>query len=213
MKIDLWFDFVCPFCYMADKQFKETLNRFDSLKDLEINYRGFELDTRKHRDKGGDTVANFAKKYDMPLSKAKHIMEKTARKVESIGLTYHYEHIIQANTFDAHRLNFYAKEFNKDKEMTERIMKAHFADGFDICDQTVLADLAHEVGLNKQDVLKMLNSDKYESQIANDRKEAQELKVDVVPTLIFNGQEQHRISGVLSLEDYTEFLNKIKKLA
>jgi len=211
MKVDLWFDFVCPFCYMGDKQFKEVLNRFESLKDLEINYRSFELDIRKHRDKGGDTVTNFAKQYDMPLAKAKHIMEKTKTKVESTGLTYEYQDIIQANTFDAHRLAFYAKEFNKDKKMTERIMKAHFADGLDICDQTVLADLASEVGLDKESVIKMLNSDQYEAQIANDRKEAKELKVDVVPTLIFNGKEQHRIAGVLSTEDYTEFLNKIKK--
>lgn len=208
MKIDLWFDFVCPFCYMGDKQFKEALSRFESLKDLEINYRSFQLDTRKPLDKSGDTVENFAKKYNMPLSKAKHIMGKTEKKVESVGLSYNYKDIIPANTFDAHRLNFYAKEFDKDKEMAERIMKAHFADGLDICNPAVLANLATEVGLDKDEVIKMLNSDKYASQIANDRKEAKELKVDVVPTLIFNGKVQHRISGILSLKDYTEFLNK-----
>ena len=209
MKVDIWLDFVCPFCYMGDKQFKEALEQFAPLKDIEINYRSFELDPRKHRDKTASTVETFAKKYNMPLEKAKHIMEKTAKKVESIGLRYDYEKAIQANTFDAHRLNYYAKRYDKDGDMTARIMKAHFADGLDIGDRAVLADLASEVGLSREEVTLLLNSDQYSPQIAQDRERAIALNVDVVPTLIFNDHE--RIAGVLSLEDYIDALNKMNK--
>ena len=207
MKVDIWLDFVCPFCYMGDKQFKEALQQFDSLQDIEINYCSFELDQKKERDKASNAVENFAREYNMPLEKAQHIMGKTAKKVESAGLEYHYKNTIPANTFDAHRLNYYAKEYGKDRDLTARIMRAHFAEGLDIGHREVLADLASEVGLNRKEVIQVLNSDQYSSQISHDRERAIALNIDLVPTLIFNNNE--RISGVLTLEDYTDILKKI----
>lgn len=208
MKVDIWLDFVCPFCYMGDKQFKEALNQFESLKDIEINYRSFELDPSKNRDKTISAVEDLANKYQMPIEKAKHIMEKTVKRVQDAGLAYRYKEMVPANTFDAHRLTYYAKESGKDQAVVEKILKAHFVYGLDIGDQGVLANLASEAGLNKEETIAMLNSHKYASNLAHDEKVARELKVDVVPTLIFHNGE--RIAGVLSPEDYVEALKKVK---
>lgn len=206
MKVDIWLDFVCPFCYMGDKQFKEALNQFESLKGIEINYRSFELDPSKDRDKTIGAVEGFAKKYQMPIGKAEHIMGKTAKKVEGAGLAYRYKEMVPANTFDAHRLTYYAKESGKDQAVVEKILKAHFVYALDIADKEVLASLASEAGLNKEEATAVLNSDKYASNLAHDKKAARELGVDVVPTLIFDNGE--RIAGVLSPEDYAEALKK-----
>ncbi len=207
IKIDIWSDFVCPFCYIGRKKFEEALKEFDLWDKVEMNYRSLELDPTKERDKNTDSVQQFADNYAMPLSKAQHIMEKTQETVEKEGLVYNYKDAVSANTYNAHRLNYYAKAFGKSEEITKRIMHAHFVEGLDIGNVEILMILGQEIGLDRKGVLGMLSSDQYSKQIKDDRKIAQELKIDVVPTYIVN--DEHRISGVLSSEDYRELLEKV----
>lgn len=215
IQIDIWSDFVCPFCYIGRKRFEEALIQL-SLCEIELssvcskverNYKSYELDTTKERKIIGDVVEQFAAKYSMPLGKAERVMEKTAEKVEAAGLVYNYKNTISANTFNAHRLNYYAKEFSKDEQMTARLSEAHFVDGLDINDIDVLSTLGEEVGLNKSKIVEMLNSHRYYDELENDKKMAIELNIDIVPTYIIN--KKHRISGVLSSEDYLEILKKV----
>lgn len=207
IKIDIWSDFVCPFCYIGRKKLEEALKEFDLWGKVEMNYKSLELDASKDRDKTTDAVQQFADKYEMPLSKAQHIMKKTQAIVEKEGLVYNYKDTVSASTYNAHRLNYYAKEFGKSEEITKRIMHANFVEGLDIGNIEILAILGEEIGLDRKEVLGMLSSDKYSQQIKDDRKMAEELKIDVVPTYIINGE--HRISGVLETEDYRELLKKV----
>lgn len=206
IKVDIWSDFVCPFCYIGRKKFEEALKEVDLWNKIEMNYRSLELDPTKDRDKEADPVQKFADNYEMPLGKAQRILEKTQARVEGEGLVYDYSKTIDANTFNAHRLNYYAKEFGKSEEMTRKILSAHFAENLDIGDLEVLSSIGEEIGLNKEKIMEMFNSDQYYLEIEKDRKMAKKLNVDLVPTYIIN--DKHRISGILSSEDYLELLKK-----
>ncbi|HHX59834.1 MAG TPA: DsbA family oxidoreductase [Epulopiscium sp.] len=209
IKVDIWSDFVCPFCYIGRKKFEEALKETDLWGKVEMNYRSLELDPTKERNKEADPVQQFADKYEMPLGKAQRIMEKTQAKVEAEGLSYNYNKTVAANTFNAHRLNYYAKEFGKSEEVTTKILNGHFAKSLDIGDLEVLSKIGEDVGLNKDEIMKMFHSNQYYLEIENDRKMAEKLNVDLVPTYIIN--DKHRISGILSSEDYLELLKKVKE--
>ena len=205
IKIDIWSDFVCPFCYMGRKKLEEALKALDLWGKVEMTYRSLELD--KSLDRDTNTVRQLAKNYHMPIDKAELVMEKTQAEVEQAGLVYHYKKAISANTFNAHRLNYYAQSLGKGEEMTKAIMQAHFAQGQDISDLRVLANLGEKLGLDPKEIRSMFSSDRYKQEIEADRKMAGQLKIDVVPTYIIN--DYHRISGALSAEDYRQWLKKV----
>lgn len=207
MKVDIWSDFVCPFCYIGRKMFEDALREYNLWGKVELNYKSYELDTKKDRDKGADPVRLFAEQYHMPLAKAQRILEKTQARVEKVGLDYNYTKTIPANTFNAHRLNYYAKEFNKQEESNKRIMHAYFAEGLDIGDINILSHLGKDIGLNKEDIMDMFNSNKYYAEMEDDKKLGKELQVDIVPTYIVNSA--YRMSGILSYEDYLEMVQKM----
>lgn len=207
IKIDIWSDFVCPFCYIGRKKLEEALKELGLWNKVEINYKSLELNTTRERDVNTNPVQEFANNYAMSLSKAQHILKKTQGKVEKEGLVYNYKDTVSASTYNAHRLNHYAKEFGKSEDLTKRIMHAHFVESLNIGDIEVLSALGEEVGLDKNEITRMLNSDKYSKEIADERIVAEALKIDIVPTYIIN--DKHRISGILSSEDYRNFLNNI----
>ncbi|NMA83740.1 MAG: DsbA family oxidoreductase [Epulopiscium sp.] len=208
MKIDIWSDFVCPFCYIGKKVFETAVKKFDYANSIKINYKSFQLDSRSKRDRGFDVVQDLADNYKIGREQAQKMIEQAVTLAEAVGLVYDYKNMIPANTFDAHRLNYYAKEVQKDKEITERLLHAHFAEGLDIDDHSVLSQIAKEAGLDKEKTLLMLQSDQYSAEVEKDQKTAQELKIEVVPTYIFN--DKYRISGAQSLDDFLNMLNKAK---
>lgn len=208
MKIDIWSDFVCPYCYVGMKKFEELLNEFYPANELEINYRSFQLEPFM-KTSTRDVVGVLANNYMISRKKAEEMIEQAVDFANSEGLVYNYKNMISANTLNAHRLIYYAKEFNKDKSMSDRLFKAHFVDGYDINEPDTLGNLGKEIGLDKDNILAMLSSDKYLEEVHNDKQDAIKLKIEVVPTFIFN--EKTRISGVLSIENFTKALEDAKE--
>lgn len=200
MKIDIWSDFACPYCFAGLKKFQSVLNELDNLNDIEVNYRSIQLHPNLKHGDYFDIIHLLADSYEVSKEKALRMMEHSITFVHDEGLSYNYEKMIPANTLDAHRLTNYAKQFNKDTLLSNRIFKAHFEEGFDIGNRETLCNLAEEVGLNKENVLTMLNSDIYHDEIKKDEAEAIKLNIEVVPTLIIN--DEIRIAGVLSLDDF-----------
>ncbi len=114
--------------------------------------------------------------------------------------------MIQTNTMKAHRLAIYAKEFSLMGEMNERLLKAHFVDGINIGDIEALGNLAQEVGLNKEDTINMLNSDKFIDEVEKDRYEAQQLEINSVPFFVIDSEY-----GVQGAQPPQAFLDVFQK--
>jgi len=154
MKVEIWSDFVCPFCYIGKRRFEEALSSLPFRDDVEVVYRSFELDPRMEKGVAHNVMEALAKKYGMSVEQARQSNASLAAQAEQVGLTYNYEQWKFTNTFDAHRLAHFAGAHGKANEMTERLMYAYFTEAKHLGEPETLADLAAEIGLDREAALR-----------------------------------------------------------
>lgn len=206
MKIDIWSDIACPFCYIGKRNLETALKEWDSKDEIEINYHSYQLDPNAKRDGKESSAEELARKYGASLEQAQQMIDRVVSMAKDVGLDYNYDDIINTNTLDAHRLSHYAKKFNKDKEIVEELFKAHFIEGLDIGDIEVLANLGHRVGLDGEAVKVTLNSDEYYSEVDSDKYMAAQYEISSVPFFIFN--DKYAVPGAQPPEAFIETMNK-----
>lgn len=206
MRIDIWSDYACPFCYIGKRKLEKALEEFKGKEDIEVVWRSFQLDPNAKDSTDIDMVSGLAKKYNMSIEKAQEMIDQMNNMAKEVGLNYNFKDMIETNTMKAHRLATYAKEFDLMGEMNERLLKAHFIDGINIGDIEVLGNLAEEVGLNKEDVINMLNSDKFIKEVEMDRYEAQQLEINSVPFFVFDNK--YGVQGAQPTEAFIDVLKK-----
>lgn len=210
MKIEIWSDFVCPFCYIGKRRLESALNQFEYKDEIELVFRSFELDPNAKKKYDENIHEIIAKKYGISVEQAKASNNQLVEQAKELGLNYNFDDLILTNTFDAHRLSHYAKTEGKMKELSERVLKAYFVDSLNISDHKVLATLAGEVGLDGDKALKVLESDKYEAEVRKDEENGSKFEISGVPYFIFNSK--HAVSGAQSTELFLEVLEKVKKV-
>lgn len=206
MKIEIWSDFACPFCYIVKRRFEQAVEQFSHKDELEVVYRSFELDPNSPRDIGHSVHDMLSQKYGMSVEQAKTMNANVVAQAESVGLTYHMDTIVLTNTFDAHRLAHFADTRGKMHEMTERLLKAYFTDSLHLGDHAVLASLAEEVGLDKAEAERILAGDTYASEVRADEQEGAELGITGVPFFVID--RKYGISGAQPLEVFVQALEK-----
>ncbi|HZJ98596.1 MAG TPA: DsbA family oxidoreductase [Tissierellaceae bacterium] len=188
MKIDIWLDIACPFCYIGKRNLEAALKEFDSKDEVEIVYHSFQLDPYAKKEGRRDSVEDLANKYGRSLEQAQQMIDRVVSMAKDVGLYYNYDQVINTNTMDAHRLIHFAKKFNKDKEIVEELFKAHFIEGLNIGDIDELANIGVRQGLISEDIKKALNSDEYISQVETDMYLAKQYEIGSVPFFIFNNK-------------------------
>ncbi|UFJ39594.1 DsbA family oxidoreductase [Brevibacillus humidisoli] len=206
MRVEIWSDFVCPFCYIGKRRFEAALEQFAHKQDVDVIYRSFELDPEAKRDANQNAHEMLAAKYGISLEQAKAMNDQMTVQARDVGLTYHFDTTIATNTFDAHRLSHFAARHGKMLNMTERLLKAYFTESKHIGDHQTLADLAAEVGLDANEAAKMLASDEYRQEVQRDEQEAVQLGIRGVPFFVIN--RKYAISGAQPSEVFLEALQK-----
>ncbi|PSL35179.1 DSBA-like thioredoxin domain-containing protein [Planomicrobium soli] len=149
----------------------------------------------------------LAKKYGMSIEQAKANTENMVRMANELGLDYQMDTLILTNTFDAHRLTLFAKAQGLMKEMTERILLAYFTESKHIGDHAVLAELAGEVGLDKEAVSKMLASDEMADEVRADERTAAQYGVTGVPYYLIN--KKYALTGAQPTELFVQALEQV----
>lgn len=206
LKVEIWSDFVCPFCYLGKRRFEEALNKFPHKENVEVIYKSFELNPNAKRDHNPNTIDMLVAKYGMTREQAKENTRQISLQAKEVGLDYRLEEAIQTNTFDAHRLAHYAVAKGKLEEMTERLLKAHFTEVKHLGKHEVLIELAAEVGLDREEVKRMLASDDYGDSVRRDQQEAAALQVRGVPFFVIN--RKYAVSGAQPAELFLQALQK-----
>jgi predicted DsbA family dithiol-disulfide isomerase len=206
MKIEIWSDVMCPFCYIGKRRFEAALQQFPNKDDIEVVYRSFELDPNAKRDVNQDVHDMLASKYGMSREEAKAKNDEVTGQAKELGLTYNFDNMIVTNTFDSHRLMHFAASYGKMQEMTERLFKAYFTDSKHIGDHETLAALAAEVGLDKDEAAKMLAGDEYTKEVRDDEHEGGQLGIRGVPFFVIN--RKYAISGAQPVEVFLDALQK-----
>ncbi|WP_411551747.1 DsbA family oxidoreductase [Paenibacillus lautus] len=206
MKVEIWSDFMCPFCYIGKRRFESALEQFPHKDQVEVVYRSFELDPNASYKPGVSMDELLAAKYGMSVEQAKAANANVTQQAASVGLTYHMDRVIPANSFDAHRLVHFAAQHGKMKDMTERLFRAYFTDAENLEDKNLLADLAAEVGLEQEQAMAVLESDAFQSEVRADEAAATNLGIRGVPFFVLGGK--YAVSGAQPLEVFTDALDK-----
>lgn len=209
MKVAIWSDFVCPFCYIGKRRFEAALQQFAHKQDVKIEYKSYELDPSAQRNPDKNLHELLANKYGMSVEKAKAMNEDIGRQAAEAGLAYHFDKMQYTNTFDAHRVAKYAQTFGKGNEVTERLLKAYFTDSKHIGDHDTLVTLAEEAGLDGEKEAALLPENDYASQVRADERLARQIGVQGVPFFVFN--EKYAVSGAQSVEVFMNVLEKVSQ--
>ena len=206
MRIDVWSDIVCPWCYIGKRRFERALDAFPDRAAVVIVHRSFQLDpvsppgeVRNHRD-------NLMAKYGMTESQAdaaQITMEKTAADE---GLEFHLVGGVTGNTFDAHRVLQLARERGIQEEVIERLFRAHFTEQRSIFDHRSLTTLAVEAGVDADEVSRVLHSDAYASEVRADNQQARACGATGVPFFVID--DRHGVSGAQPSEVFAAALSR-----
>lgn len=204
MKIDIWYDYSCPFCYIAKRNFEAALEQFAYKDIVEIQLHSYEM-MPGYRPVHGTPIYQFAsERSGMSLSQTKQAYAGVADRAEKAGITYDFDKIILANTFDAHRLTHYANTQGRALQLAERIFQAYFTDGLDINDHSTLVVLAKEAGLDEAKAMVVLQSSQYADKVQEDKHNGLISGVQSVPFYWF--AEAYTVKGAQEIAVFQEFL-------
>lgn len=201
--IDVWSDVVCPFCYLGDAHLKQAIEAFPHASSVQVRYHSFQLHPGAVKT---EPVSDYLVR-DKGLSRAqlKASHDHLTASGAAVGLDYRFEDSLVANTRDAHRLIHFAKSEGLEHELVLRLFRAEFTDGLDVGDHTVLADLAAEVGLDRDAAVKVLTSDAFQADFEADVAAAQQIGINGVPFFVFDNKRA--ISGAQPVEMFTRALD------
>lgn len=206
MKIEIWSDYACPFCYVGKRHLESALTRFAQAQEVQIIHRAFELDPNASPEVTGTTQARIAKKYGKSLTGALDMIRYIENAGKSAGFTMNYETTQYTNTFDAHRLTKLAEMLGKVDEINERLMKAYFTENLALAKPETLIKCAEDVGIERELVEKMLNSDQFKTETRADEQLAHQMGVQGVPFFVID--EKFAISGAQPVEQFVTALNQ-----
>lgn len=203
MKIEIWSDINCPFCYIGKRHLEKALATFS--KEVEIEWKSFELDPHTHPPKGSDQMELLARKYGKDRAWAIQMNENMTAMAKESGLNFHMDQVVPANSFNAHRLIHLAKKHNLQGEMKERLLSAKFVEGKDIGDSAILTALAQEVGVPAHVITHLFETDEFSAEVRSDEEMAGALGIRGVPFFVFN--KKVALSGAQPVETFLEVLN------
>jgi predicted DsbA family dithiol-disulfide isomerase len=188
VRVDVWSDIVCPWCYIGKRRFEGALAKFSHAADVQVTFHSFELDPHSVRIHEGSHVDYLTKKFRVAPAQAQQMIDRVTRTAAEAGLEFHLDKARGGNTFDAHRLLHFGKEHGKQAELKERLMRAYFTEGQSIAEHDVLAKLAGEVGLDDAEARNVLASTRYAAEVRGDEQIATELNISGVPFYILGAR-------------------------
>jgi len=192
MRIEVWADIVCPWCYIGKRRLESALARFS--QPVDIVWRAFELDpnAKPVRDEVGN-AERLAQKYRIPVERAQMMIDRVTAMAADDGLEFHLDRARSGNSFDAHRVVHLGREHGVAPAVLERVMRAYFSEGEAIGDRDVLARIAPEAGLSPDEVRDVLATDRYATDVRADETRAHELGITGVPFFLID--ERLAVSG------------------
>ncbi len=210
IKIDIWSDIACPWCYIGKRKFEAGSGLFAGAgdgRDVEVEYHSFELSPDTPVDFDGSEVDFLAGHKGMPAEQVGQMLERVTGIAASVGLDYHFDTLKHTNTVKAHELLHFAKAHGKQLELAERLFKAYFVEGGHVGRIEDLADLAAEVGLDRADALAALESEQYLADVREDQRTAAEFGINGVPFFVIDGK--YGVSGAQDAATFAQVLEQV----
>lgn len=206
MRVEIWTDIACPWCYVARARFDQGLGAFAHRSDVEVVHRSFELNP-KAENGAVPVIDAVAAQYGRTREQQVAREEQAAAMARSVGLGYRIGGRVFGNTFDIHRLLHFAKTLGRDAQLMDIAFRANFAEERSVYDRETLASLGVEAGLDEADVRTVLDDPRaYADEVRADERLAAELGASGVPFFVLD--RRYGVSGVRSSEEFTHALEQ-----
>ena len=202
MKIEIWSDYACPFCYIGEKRLEKAIE--EAGVDVELSFKSFQLDPTMEEGIGVNAIDSLVKKYGMSEEKVKAMIGQMLEMAKADGLNYDYDNLIETNTMRAHRLMHYGKSLGREKEINEKLFAAHLLEGRHIGEIDELVKIAVEAGLDEAGARKVLESDDFLDEVRADLLKAREYGIGSVPFFVFNNE--YAIQGAQDVRMFVQAL-------
>jgi len=206
MRIEVWSDVVCPWCYIGKRHLESALAGFDHRDDVEVVYRSFELDPSAPEVPVETTVESLAKKFGTDVAGARELMTRADGAAASVGLVFNHADAPHARTVDAHRLLHLALEEGRQAELKEALLAAYFTRGESMGDHDVLRGVAVSAGLDAARVDEVLSGTDYLDAVHADIAQARAYGANGVPFFVVD--QRYGVSGAQPPEVFTELLDR-----
>lgn len=206
MKVEIWSDIMCPFCYIGKRKFEQALERFEHKDKINVEWKSFQLDPTMPERCEESQEQYLVKKKGFSESQVKGMLQQVTQMANDVGLDYHLDKAIMGNSLRAHRLIQWAKTMGKGDAIEERLFKAYFIDGLDLSDSATLKALAIEIGLPEAKVDQAFELEVFLQMAERDFAEAQQLGISGVPFFVFD--RKYGVSGAQAPEVFLNTLNQ-----
>ena len=207
MKIEIWSDVICPWCYIGKRRFEKALEQFGQRENINVIWRSFELDPGAPLRHPGTLNEMLARKYGISLQQAAEMNARVTGLAREVGLEYRLTNARPGNTFDAHRLLHFAAAQQQVDLAVESIMHAYFSESLPVGERAALARLAPMFGIAENEAMAMLESDDYADAVRADEARAAEIGITGVPFFVFD--EKSTLAGAQPVEVFVEILQKM----
>ncbi|MFJ9589814.1 DsbA family oxidoreductase [Streptomyces acidicola] len=209
MRVEIWSDIACPWCYVGKARFEKALDAFPHRDQVEVVHRSFELDPHRAKGDTEPVLKMLSQKYGMSEAQAQAGEENLRAQAAAEGLAYRAEGRDHGNTFDLHRLLHLAKEQGRQDALIQILYRANFADERSVFadSDTYLVELAVEAGLDADDARKVLaDPQAYADEVRADEREAAQLGANGVPFFVLD--RKYGVSGAQPAEVFTRALTQ-----
>ncbi len=207
MKVEIWSDIMCPFCYIGKRHFEAALSQFEGAENIEIEWKSFQLDPSLPKPSSKMSVFEYlADRKGMSLEKSKAMHGQVLQMAKAAGLDYNFDKAVVSNSFDAHRVIQFAKTKGLGDAAEERFFKAYFIEGEDMCDAATLLKIGQEIGLEQTALKSVIDSDQFSDEVKRDIFEAGQVGVQGVPFFVFDNK--YAVSGA---QPVSVFLGTLEK--
>ncbi|MCO1337482.1 disulfide bond formation protein DsbA [Kocuria polaris] len=206
MKVDIWSDVACPWCYIGKRRFESALRSVPFENQIDIVWHSYQLDPDLPAHYAGSELDYLAERKGMARDQVAQMFSHVATQAAAEGLDFDFATLKVANTFTAHRVLHLADEHGRAGELKEAMLSAHFERGVDIGDRDELIALATGVGVERDDVVRVLDSDEHAGSVREDAAAARRLGITGVPFFVLG--DKYGISGAQPAETFTRALEQ-----
>lgn len=206
MKVEIWSDVMCPFCYIGKRRFEDALQQFEHKDEVEIEWKSFQLNPDLVTDPDISINEYLADRKGWTIDHARQMNDHVTKMATEAGLNYNMDKAVVANSFKAHRFSHLAKRHDLGVEAEEALFKAYFTDSRNIDDNAVLIELGRKIGLDVAEVEDVLNSEAYAEDVRHDIDTAQYLGIQGVPFFVLNNK--YAVSGAQAVPVFKQSLEK-----
>ena len=207
MKIEVWSDIMCPYCYIGKLHYEKALEQFEYKDQIELEWKAFLLNPDlPNKGKGMPVMDYLHNTVGVSEEDTKKMNEQIAQLAKENGIESNLENAVAANTLDAHRLIKLAATKGVDSKVMQLLSKAYFEEAKDYSDHAILIEIGISAGLDKKEIEKLLASDDYAYEVKQDIQEANNLGFDTVPTFLFN--RKHALVGSQPVGAFIKTLQK-----